>query len=187
MKEAGVEADRVTYNTLLRANTLGQPGDTRAARALLRHMQVVGGGGGGDHSGQGIGHSGVSPDRTTFLTLMDCYVASGRLEEAKAVMGDMREQGIAPSVSEHNLIIRGIARARHSGPADAKAALDDLVSSGLLDSLRHHQHQHQQQEKHAEEQAAGRQAAQYRVQRDRGGDSDLMHQAQIAVGTAVKG
>lgn len=72
---------------------------------------------------------GVSPDVTTFSTIMNAWFSAGYMDKCKEVFDDMVKYGIKPGAFAFNILVKVYLHS--SEPEKAEGVLADMVKSGI--------------------------------------------------------
>ncbi|KAJ0082859.1 hypothetical protein Patl1_10959 [Pistacia atlantica] len=90
-KRLGIEPDRVSYNTVVKAYC--EMGSLDSATKLLDEMEK----------------KGVSPDRITFNTLLYAFYMNGRFADAEMTWQRMINKNVTPDIRSYNAKLYGLA------------------------------------------------------------------------------
>ncbi|KAL3820834.1 hypothetical protein ACJIZ3_006739 [Penstemon smallii] len=112
MKEKGLELSVVLYNTLL--STCADVGFTDEALEIFNEMRSLG---------------TIVPDSWTYASLITIYSCSGQVEEAEAILSEMKEAGFEPNIFVLTSLIQCYGKARRID--DVVRTFDQLLESGI--------------------------------------------------------
>ncbi|CAF2100691.1 unnamed protein product [Brassica napus] len=126
MQKMGFGKDEMTYNTII--HMYGKQGQLDLALKLYKDMK---------------GLSGRSPDAITYTVLIDSLGKANRTVEAAALMSEMLDVGIKPTLQTYSALICGYAKAGKREEAEETFSCmlrsgtkpDNLAYSVMLDVL----------------------------------------------------
>merc|ERR1719327_2065598 len=113
MQAAGVEITVQAFNAVI--DVCARCGDVERAAEVFREMCLR-----------------VTPDLTTYATIIKGYIVQGDLEQAIQLFTLMRKRGVAPDAVLFNAVLDGCARKQMTSLAGH--ILSDMESSGIAPS-----------------------------------------------------
>merc|ERR1719454_1358796 len=114
MQACEIELTTAAFNALI--DVCARCGDVEQAAKVFRDMCA----------------RGVTPDLTTYATIIKGYVVQGDLEQAIQLFTLMRKRGVAPDAQLFNTLLDGCARKQHVSLAGH--ILSDMESSNIAPS-----------------------------------------------------
>jgi len=109
MVDAGVEADTVTYNTVI--NACARVGDAEQAEDWMRHMV----------------ENGVSPGQLTFNSMLNACAQAGDIPRCEKWLSKMRGHGLGPDGVSFGTVIHGCVKAQKMSRAEQ--LLQEMLTS----------------------------------------------------------
>merc|ERR1719345_631686 len=117
MKSHGIQANTITYNTIM--NAFAHSGMMHQVPALLEDMKAA--------------TPPVEPDIVTYSTIVKGFCNAGNLDRALKVLGDMKASGkYAPDEVMYNSLLGGCAKEHR--PDEALQLLDDMRKHNVAPS-----------------------------------------------------
>merc|ERR1719498_2193897 len=117
MREHKIQANTITYNTIL--NAFAQGGAMHRVPALLEDMKAA--------------SPPVDPDIVTYSTIVKGFCNAGNLDKALKVLDDMKATGKhAPDEVMYNSLLSGCAKEHKAD--EALQLLNDMKKSGVAPS-----------------------------------------------------